>query len=115
MSAKSKLIMIYALCGFANLGSLGIMIGGMGSMAPERRSEIISLGIKSIVSGTLATLLTGAIVGLIELAAASEAHLRRCAAPCGTPTYGKVRLRSSGLRAAKSASSYLPLNGEKAL
>jgi CNT family concentrative nucleoside transporter len=57
--------MIYALCGFANLGSLGIMIGGMGSMAPERRSEIISLGIKSIISGTLATLLTGAIVGLI--------------------------------------------------
>ena len=65
LSPKSKLIMIYALCGFANLGSLGIMIGGMGSMAPERRSEIISLGIKSIISGTLATLLTGAIVGLI--------------------------------------------------
>ena len=65
LSAKSKLIMIYALCGFANLGSLGIMIGGMGSMVPERRSEIISLGIKSIISGTLATLLTGAIVGLI--------------------------------------------------
>jgi CNT family concentrative nucleoside transporter len=42
------------------------MIGGMGSMAPERRSEIISLGIKSIISGTLATLLTGAIVGLID-------------------------------------------------
>jgi CNT family concentrative nucleoside transporter len=66
LSPKSKLIMIYALCGFANLGSLGIMIGGMGSMAPERRSEIISLGIKSIISGTLATLLTGAIVGLIS-------------------------------------------------
>ena len=66
LSPKSKLIMIYALCGFANLGSLGIMIGGMGSMAPERRSEIISLGIKSIISGTLATLLTGAIVGLIN-------------------------------------------------
>ncbi len=66
LSPKSKLIMVYALCGFANLGSLGIMIGGMGSMAPERRSEIISLGIKSIISGTLATLLTGAIVGLIS-------------------------------------------------
>jgi CNT family concentrative nucleoside transporter len=66
LSPKSKLIMIYALCGFANLGSLGIMIGGMGSMVPERRSEIISLGIKSIISGTLATLLTGAIVGLIS-------------------------------------------------
>ena len=66
LSPKSKLIMIYALCGFANLGSLGIMIGGMGSMAPERRSEIIGLGIKSLISGTLATLLTGAIVGLIS-------------------------------------------------
>jgi CNT family concentrative nucleoside transporter len=66
LSAKSKLIMIYALCGFANPGSLGIMIGGMGSMVPERRGEIIGLGIKSIIAGTLATLLTGAIVGIIS-------------------------------------------------
>jgi len=62
---RSRLIMTYALCGFANLGSLGIMIGGMGSMAPERRNEIISLGIKSIISGTLATLITGALAGII--------------------------------------------------
>jgi len=66
LSAKSKLIMVYALCGFANLGSLGIMIGGMGSMVPERRLEIISLGIKSIIAGTLATCLAGAIVGIIS-------------------------------------------------
>ncbi len=66
LSAKSKLIMVYALCGFANLGSLGIMIGGMGSMVPERRLEIISLGIKSLISGTLATCLAGAIVGIIS-------------------------------------------------
>ncbi len=65
LSAKSKLIMVYALCGFANLGSLGIMIGGMGSMVPERRGEIIGLGIKSIIAGTLATCLAGAIVGII--------------------------------------------------
>jgi CNT family concentrative nucleoside transporter len=65
LSAKSRLIMVYALCGFANLGSLGIMIGGMGSMVPERRSEIIGLGIKSIIAGTLATCLAGAIVGII--------------------------------------------------
>jgi len=57
--------MIYALCGFANLGSLGIMIGGIGSMVPERRSEIVALGIRSIISGTLATLMTGAIVGIL--------------------------------------------------
>jgi concentrative nucleoside transporter, CNT family len=66
LSAKSRLIMVYALCGFANLGSLGIMIGGMGAMAPERRGEIISLGLKSIVAGTLATCLAGAIVGIIS-------------------------------------------------
>jgi CNT family concentrative nucleoside transporter len=65
LSPRSQLIMVYALCGFANLGSLGILIGGMGSMAPERRTEIVGLGFKSIVSGTLATLLAGAIVGVI--------------------------------------------------
>jgi len=65
LSPRSQLIMVYALCGFANIGSLGILIGGMGSMAPERRTEIVGLGFKSIVSGTLATLLAGAIVGVI--------------------------------------------------
>jgi CNT family concentrative nucleoside transporter len=66
LSEKSRLIMVYALCGFANPGSLGIMIGGMGGMVPERKSEIIGLGVKSIIAGTLATLLTGAIVGIIN-------------------------------------------------
>ncbi len=65
LSPRSRLIMVYALCGFANLGSLGIMIGGMGCMAPERRREIVGLGFKSILSGTLATLMAGAIVGII--------------------------------------------------
>jgi CNT family concentrative nucleoside transporter len=65
LSPKSRLIMIYALCGFANLGSLGILIGGMGSMVPERRGEIVSLGMRSIISGTLATCMAGAIVGII--------------------------------------------------
>jgi len=65
LSPKSLLIMTYAMCGFANPGSLGIMIGGMGTMIPERRDEIISLGFRSIVAGTLATCMTGAIVGII--------------------------------------------------
>ncbi len=65
LSERSRIIMTYALCGFANFGSLGIMIGGLSVMAPERRDDIVSLGIKSIVSGTLATLMTGAIVGII--------------------------------------------------
>jgi CNT family concentrative nucleoside transporter len=62
LSMRSKLIMTYALCSFANFGSLGIMIGGLGSMAPERRTEIVALGLRSIVAGTLATCMTGAVV-----------------------------------------------------
>jgi concentrative nucleoside transporter, CNT family len=64
-SERSRLLMTYALCGFANFGSLGIMIGGLGTMSPERRGEIVDLGIKSIVAGTLATCLTAATVALI--------------------------------------------------
>ena len=70
LDARSRLIMLYAMCGFANFGSLGIMIGGLGTMAPERRDEINSLGLKSIVSGTLTTCLIGAIVGVLTLISA---------------------------------------------
>ena len=63
LDPRSRLIMLYAMCGFANFASLGIMIGGLGVMAPERRHEINALGLKSIVSGTLTTCLMGAIVG----------------------------------------------------
>jgi CNT family concentrative nucleoside transporter len=65
LDPRSRLIMLYAMCGFANFGSLGIMIGGLGTMAPDRRDEINSLGLKSIVSGTLTTCLMGAIVGVL--------------------------------------------------
>jgi CNT family concentrative nucleoside transporter len=65
LDPRSRLIMLYAMCGFANFGSLGIMIGGLGVMAPERRGEINALGLKSIVSGTLTTCLMGAIVGVL--------------------------------------------------
>src|SRR5689334_17444592 len=65
LDPRSRLIMLYAMCGFANFGSLGIMVGGLGTMAPERRDEINSLGLKSIVSGTLTTCLMGAIVGVL--------------------------------------------------
>lgn len=65
LSDRSRMIMLYALCGFANFGSLGIMIGGLSAMAPDRRAEIAQLGLRSIVAGTLATLMTGAIAGLI--------------------------------------------------
>ena len=65
LDPRSRLILLYAMCGFANFASLGIMIGGLATMAPERREDIISLGLKSIVSGTLATCLMGAIVGVL--------------------------------------------------
>ena len=65
LSPRSMLIMTYAMCGFANPGSLGIMIGGMGTMAPIRRDEIVALGFRSIIAGTLATCMTGAVVGII--------------------------------------------------
>ncbi|MEN6541900.1 nucleoside transporter C-terminal domain-containing protein [Parvibaculum sp.] len=65
LSPRSALIMIYGLCGFANLGSVGILIGGLTALVPSRRSDIVTLGTRAIVSGTLATSMTGAVIGLI--------------------------------------------------
>lgn len=67
LSPRSTLIMTYALTGFANFASLGIMIGGLVTVAPTRRSEIVRLGMRSIVAGTIATCMTGAIVGLLTV------------------------------------------------
>jgi len=66
LSSRSMLIMSYALCGFANPGSLGIMIGGLGSIAPDRRNDIVSLGVRSVIAGTIATCMTGAVVGILN-------------------------------------------------
>jgi nucleoside permease NupC len=65
LSPRSRLIMTYAMCGFANFGRLGILIGGMGAMVPERRHEIVALGLRSILSGTIATAMSGAVIGLL--------------------------------------------------
>ncbi|MBF0176074.1 MAG: nucleoside:proton symporter [Magnetococcales bacterium] len=64
LSMRSRLIMTYAMCGFANLGSLGILIGGLGTMVPERRNEVVAFGFRTILSGTLATCMTGALFGV---------------------------------------------------
>ena len=64
LSSRTELIMIYAMCGFANLGSLGIMIGGLCTMAPERRDDIVALGARTVISGTLATCIAGSVVGI---------------------------------------------------
>ena len=65
LGERSRLIMSYALCGFANFGSLGILIGGLATMVPERRDEVVALGLRSIVAGTLATCCTAAVVGIL--------------------------------------------------
>jgi CNT family concentrative nucleoside transporter len=65
LSVKSARIASFALCGFANFGSLAIVLGGVGGMVPERRSDLARLGIRSIVAGSLATFLTGTIAGLV--------------------------------------------------
>jgi concentrative nucleoside transporter, CNT family len=58
-------VLTYALCGFANFGSLGIVIGGLGAMVPTRRHEIVSLGMRTILAGTIATCLSGAVAGAL--------------------------------------------------
>ena len=65
---RSKLIMVYAMCGFANLGSVGIMIASISGMAPERRHDIVPLALRALISGTLASSMTGAVIGLLPLA-----------------------------------------------
>ena len=64
ISARSATIAAYALCGFANFGSLAILLGGIDGVAPERRAEAAALGLRSIVAGTLTTCITGCLAGL---------------------------------------------------
>ena len=66
LSEPSRLILLYALCGFANFGSLGILLGGLTTMIPERRGEFLKIAPRSLVSGTAATLITGSVVGLVR-------------------------------------------------
>lgn len=66
LSEHSKKIMLYALCGFANFSSVGMVIGSLGTLVPERRNDIISLAPKAVLIGTLATCLSGTLVGLLH-------------------------------------------------
>jgi concentrative nucleoside transporter, CNT family len=65
LSERSRVLMTYALCGFANFGSLGIMIGGLGTLCPERRGDIIQLGYRCLIGGTLCTLSGAAVIGVL--------------------------------------------------
>ncbi|MFM9938911.1 MAG: NupC/NupG family nucleoside CNT transporter [Hyphomicrobiaceae bacterium] len=65
ITPRSRLLLTYALCGFANLGSLGIMVGGLTTLVPERRAEIVELAPKAVLVGLMATLLSAAVVGTL--------------------------------------------------
>lgn len=65
LDGQSSLIMTYAMCGFANFGGLGVMIGGLSAIVPSRRDEIVGLGMRALLAGNLATFMTGAVAGLV--------------------------------------------------
>ncbi|MCK8782917.1 nucleoside:proton symporter [Roseomonas sp. NAR14] len=65
LSPRSRLILTYALCGFTNFGSVGIMVAGMTGMCPERRTDIVRLGLPALVSGSIACCMTGAVAGIL--------------------------------------------------
>jgi CNT family concentrative nucleoside transporter len=67
LDPRARLIMLYAMCGFANPGSVGIMIAGMGGLVPERRDEIVTLATRALLSGTMASGMTGALIGLLPV------------------------------------------------
>ncbi|MBL6735277.1 MAG: NupC/NupG family nucleoside CNT transporter [Shewanellaceae bacterium] len=67
MTERTRVIIVYALCGFANIGSFAILLGGIGTLAPNRRHDIARLGMKAIVAGSLSNFMSGTIAGLIFL------------------------------------------------
>jgi CNT family concentrative nucleoside transporter len=64
MSQRSAIITSYALCGFANFASIGIQLGGIGGMAPERMGDLAELGLRAMIGGVIAACMTGAVVGV---------------------------------------------------
>lgn len=66
LSDRSKLITLYALCGFANFSSVGILVSGIGAMAPERKTDLIKVSIKALIGATLASCMTGLVIGIFS-------------------------------------------------
>lgn len=75
LQKRSEIIATYALCGFANLSSIGVQLGGIGTMAPARRSDLARLVVRALFAGTITTLMTGALAG--KLSSPSRPHLQR--------------------------------------
>jgi CNT family concentrative nucleoside transporter len=65
LDARSFTIATFALCGFANLSSIGIQIGGIGALAPNRRNDLARLGFRAMLAGTMANLMSASIVGIL--------------------------------------------------
>jgi CNT family concentrative nucleoside transporter len=65
LSERGAVIASYALCGFANFASIGIQIGGIGGLAPERRKDIASLGLRAMIAGNLAAFISASIAGML--------------------------------------------------
>ena len=65
ISDRTAIIASYALCGFANFGSIGIQLGGIGGMAPERRKDLAALALKAMLGGALASWMTASIAGIL--------------------------------------------------
>ena len=65
LSESTRVILAYAMCGFANFGGLGVIIGGLGAIIPDRRNEILQLGVKALIAGNLATFMTGCVASLL--------------------------------------------------
>lgn len=68
LDPRSKLIVIYSLCGFANLASIGLLVSTISTLAPTRRTEVAALGVKSWIAGNFASMMTGAVIGLVTFA-----------------------------------------------
>jgi CNT family concentrative nucleoside transporter len=64
LSERSMLIILYGLCGFANFSSVGILVSGIGAMSPERKKDLIDISIKALVGATLASCMTGLVIGI---------------------------------------------------
>jgi CNT family concentrative nucleoside transporter len=64
LSERTKLITLYGLCGFANFSSVGILVSGIGAMSPERKKDLIDISIKALVGATLASCMTGLVIGI---------------------------------------------------
>ena len=83
LAPRSFTIATFALCGFANLGSIGMQIGGIGALVPERRNDLAKLGVRAMLAGTMANLISASIAGMFLGNMEPEQPAERALAACG--------------------------------